>query len=52
MLADDWKRMGDEDKQKFYQEAEHLKNLHQLQFPDYKYSPRARKGTVRKLIDL
>ena len=48
MLADEWKTLDDNKKQRFYQEAEHLKNLHQIQFPDYKYSPRARKGTARK----
>ena len=42
MLADQWKELTDEEKQKYYQDAEHLKNLHQLQHPDYKYSPRAR----------
>jgi len=45
MLAEQWKTMSDGDKAKYYQEANYLKNLHQLQHPDYKYSPKARKST-------
>lgn len=36
MLADKWKTLNQEQKQVFYTEADHLKNLHQLQHPDYK----------------
>ena len=34
--------------QVFYVEAERLKSLHQMQHPDYKYSPRSRKQTASK----
>lgn len=44
MLADEWKTLTDQHKQQFYTESENLKNLHQLQHPDYKYSPRSRKN--------
>ena len=37
MLAQQWKVLDEEQKSHFYTEAEHLKNLHQLQHPDYKY---------------
>ena len=37
MLADEWKVLSDDQKQKYYMESEHLKSLHQLQHPDYKY---------------
>ena len=37
MLAQEWKALDEKQKGKFYSEAEHLKNLHQLQHPDYKY---------------
>ena len=43
MLADEWKTLSDQHKQVFYVEAERLKSLHQMQHPDYKYSPRSRK---------
>ncbi len=36
MLADEWKILTDDQKQQYYHEAERLKNLHQLQHPDYK----------------
>eukprot|EP00095_Tigriopus_kingsejongensis_P009626 maker-scaffold94_size379870-snap-gene-0.12 protein:Tk09626 transcript:maker-scaffold94_size379870-snap-gene-0.12-mRNA-1 annotation:"hypothetical protein L798_11659" len=50
MLADEWKTLPSERKQVFYQESEHLKNLHQLQHPDYKYSPRARKNVKKPAV--
>lgn len=37
MLADKWKTLNQEQKQIYYTEADHLKNLHQLQHPDYKW---------------
>ena len=40
MLADEWKILTDDQKQQYYHEAERLKNLHQLQHPDYKYALR------------
>ena len=37
--------MSEGDRSQFYKEAEHLKSLHRLQHPDYKFSPK----TVRNV---
>ena len=34
--------MGDGEKSRYYKEQEHLKELHRLQHPNYKYSPKIR----------
>ena len=39
-LSEQWKRLGEEEKRHYYREQEHLKELHKLQHPDYKYSPK------------
>ena len=49
LLADEWKKLPEEEKQKYIVEAERLKNLHQIQHPNYKYSPKARKQGRMKL---
>ena len=33
--------MSEGDRSQFYKEAEHLKSLHRLQHPDYKFSPKS-----------
>merc|ERR1719322_2328079 len=35
--------MSGEEKSVYYNEAEHLKNLHKIQHPDYKYTPKVSK---------
>ena len=40
LLADKWKSLPPEEHRKWYGEAERLKNLHQLQHPNYKYNPK------------
>lgn len=35
-----WKQLSDEDRQPFIAEAENLRQLHQKEYPDYKYRPR------------
>ena len=39
-LSEQWKRLSEEEKRHYYREQEHLKELHKLQHPDYKYSPK------------
>ena len=48
VLAEKWKSMNSDDQQQFYQEAERLKNLHQIQHPNYKYTPKARRMGMKK----
>jgi len=45
-LSDQWRSMPETDRSQFYKEAEHLKNLHRLQHPDYKYSPKTVRNTT------
>ena len=42
LLADKWKMMSDAEKSRWYNEQERMKNLHQLQHPNYKYNPKMR----------
>ena len=42
LLADKWKMMSDAEKSRWYTEQERMKNLHQLQHPNYKYNPKMR----------
>ena len=39
-LGSRWKRLSEEARQPFIEEAERLRVLHQREFPDYKYKPR------------
>ena len=39
-LSEQWKGLGEDEKRHYYREQEHLKELHKLQHPDYKYSPK------------
>ena len=41
--------MSEEEKSHFYKEAEHLKNLHKIQHPDYKYAPKVSKQVIKNL---
>ena len=46
LLAEEWHKLEEGEKKKFYNQAEYLRKLHQEQHPDYKYSPKARKPRV------
>lgn len=39
-LGKRWKQLSEEDRQPFIEEAERLRQLHQKEYPDYKYRPR------------
>ena len=45
VLSDNWKALTEEERSKFHKEAEHLKALHKIQHPDYKYAPKVSKQT-------
>ena len=50
VLAEKWKALPSNEQQEFYVEAEKLKNLHQLQHPNYKYKPQARRLGMKKSV--
>merc|ERR1719402_774384 len=41
ILSDRWKSMSVEDRAQYYKDAEHLKTLHKIQHPEYKYKPKS-----------
>ena len=51
-LGKQWKSLSQEERDPFIQQAERLRQLHQAEFPDYKYPPkkrtRARKSSESK----
>merc|ERR1712080_710996 len=50
LLAEKWKSLPSEQQQEYYQEAERLKNLHMLQHPNYKYTPKSRRLGTKKSV--
>ena len=44
--------MSDEERSQFYKEAEHLKSLHKIQHPDYKYAPKVSKQVMFRCTKL
>ncbi|XP_059089976.1 putative transcription factor SOX-14 isoform X2 [Tigriopus californicus] len=48
-LGKRWKRMSQEERQPWIQEAERLRILHSQQYPDYKYRPRKRNRNQQSL---
>ena len=42
--------MTDEKRSKYYKEADHLRALHRIQHPDYKYSPKTSKQVGLSLL--
>lgn len=47
MLGTNWKNLKPEDKQKYIDEAERLRQEHMKQYPNYKYRPRRKKTPKR-----
>jgi len=45
-LGRQWKSLNDEQRQPFIEEAERLRQLHQKEYPDYKYRPRKKTAKV------
>merc|ERR1712004_719732 len=50
MLAGQWKQLDSAEQQTYFNEAERLKNLHQLQHPNYKFNPKARRMGMKKSV--
>ena len=50
LLAEKWKKLDSEEQQKFFSEAEKLKNLHQLQHPNYKFNPKTKRIGMKKSV--
>ena len=50
MLAGQWKQLDSAEQQKYFNEAERLKNLHQLQHPNYKFNPKAKRMGMKKSV--
>ncbi|KAH6916779.1 high mobility group box domain-containing protein [Coprinopsis sp. MPI-PUGE-AT-0042] len=42
-----WRNLDAASKQKYYERAVRLREVHQTRYPEYKYTPAARKTTVR-----
>ena len=42
ILGTEWRKLSDEEKQKFFAEAKLLNELHMIEHPDYKYRPKRR----------
>jgi hypothetical protein len=41
-LSEQWKQLSEDERAQHYREQEHLRELHRIQHPDYKYSPSPR----------
>lgn len=50
ILAEKWKSMTPEEQSPFYEESERLKNLHLVQHPNYKYSPKHKRIGMKKSV--
>ena len=50
-LAEEWKKMSVEERLAMHKEAQHLKALHRIQHPGYKFQPKQASRWVGKLID-
>ncbi|CAD5208055.1 unnamed protein product [Bursaphelenchus xylophilus] len=52
-LGTRWKQLSEEEKRPFIEEAERLRQLHQKEYPDYKYKPRKKpKKNVPSIKDM
>ncbi|XP_060559439.1 transcription factor Sox-17-beta.3-like isoform X2 [Ruditapes philippinarum] len=47
MLGTNWKNLPADEKRRYIDEAERIRQDHMKQYPDYKYRPRRRKGTKK-----
>ena len=45
-LGKRWRQLSQQERKPFIEEAEKLRVLHMMEFPDYKYRPRKRKRKV------
>ena len=42
-LGQRWRRLNEEERRPFIEEAERLRQLHKMEYPDYKYKPKKRR---------
>lgn len=47
-LGSEWKQLADDVKKPFIDEAKRLRNVHQQEYPDYKYRPRRKSRTSQR----
>ncbi|KRX96776.1 putative transcription factor SOX-14 [Trichinella pseudospiralis] len=45
-----WRQLSDEDRRPFMEEADRLRILHAIEFPDYKYKPRKKKERTPRML--
>ncbi|KAF1750733.1 hypothetical protein GCK72_017284 [Caenorhabditis remanei] len=46
LLGQRWKEMRDDQKKPYFDEQEHLKELHKQEYPDYRYKPSRRRISI------
>ncbi|EFO88257.1 hypothetical protein CRE_02753 [Caenorhabditis remanei] len=46
LLGQRWKEMSDDQKKPYFDEQEHLKELHKQEYPDYRYKPSRRRISI------
>ena len=51
-LGKRWRQLSTQERRPFVEEAERLRVLHMMEFPDYKYRPRKRKTKKLPLLNV
>ncbi|KRZ77993.1 putative transcription factor SOX-14 [Trichinella papuae] len=46
-----WRQLSDEDRRPFMEEADRLRILHAIEFPDYKYKPKKKKEKSPRMLN-
>ncbi|KRY14883.1 putative transcription factor SOX-14 [Trichinella patagoniensis] len=46
-----WRQLSDEDRRPFMEEADRLRILHAIEYPDYKYKPRKKKEKSPRMLN-